>query len=477
VTSGADGGEGRGGAPQISLFGEEEREAEGGASEETGAADACAPPSLPAETSADAGAAAPEEPVAAPAPEAAGAAPPPEPEPGPSSAAPDGGPPGSSREAAISVSGLNAAARRLLEDAFPPLWVVGEVANWRRVSSGHCYFSLRDEDAQISCVMWRSDARRLPTDPEEGMEVLAHGEVSLYEVRGTYQLIVRALEARGEGLWRLAFERLKRKLAAEGLLDEARKRPLPRVPLRVGVVTSRTGAALRDVITVVRRRAPWTRILVSDCRVQGDGAADEIVRALDRLVRDGRVEVIVVTRGGGSVEDLWAFNEEPVARAVAACPVPVISAVGHEIDVTITDLVADVRAPTPSAAGEMAVPDGRALRAQLTKLGDRLVSGLRDRTRRGTERARRAAERLVGGMDRRLERLEGRVEQLGGRLDALSPLGTLRRGYAVPLDEDGRVLRTVDAFPEGRSFLLRVVDGRVTCAVEGAEPIEEGTGG
>jgi len=469
VTAGADVGGGSGGAPQISLFGEEERGAE-------------AP---------DAAAAAPETATAGPeAPRAAGEAPtcdvapaaevePAAPEPVPEApiAASDEGPPGSSREAAISVSGLNAAARRLLEDAFPPLWVVGEVANWRRVSSGHCYFSLRDEDAQISCVMWRSDARRLPTDPGEGMEVLAHGEVSLYEVRGTYQLMVRALEARGEGLWRLAFEQLKRKLAAEGLLDEARKRPLPRVPLRVGVVTSRTGAALRDVITVVRRRAPWTRILVSDCRVQGDGAADEIVRALDRLVRDGRVEVIVVTRGGGSVEDLWAFNEEPVARAVAACPVPVISAVGHEIDVTITDLVADVRAPTPSAAGEMAVPDGRALRAQLTELGDRLVSGLRDRTRRGTERARRAAERLVGGMDRRLERLEGRVETVGGRLDALSPLRTLRRGYAVPLDEEGRVLRTVDAFPEGGRFRLRVVDGRVRCAVEGAEPIEEGTGG
>jgi exodeoxyribonuclease VII large subunit len=354
----------------------------------------------------------------------------------------------------VSVTALNAAARRILEESFPSLWVVGEVANWRRVSSGHCYFSLRDEDAQISCVLWRSDARRLPTDPEEGMEVLGFGEVSLYEARGSYQLIVRKLEARGEGLWRLAFERLKRKLAAEGLLEEARKRPLPRVPLRVGVVTSRTGAALRDVITVVRRRAPWTELLVSDCRVQGEEAAGEIVRALDRLVRDGRVEVIVVTRGGGSVEDLWCFNEEAVARAVAACPVPVISAVG-----------------------ELVVPDGRVLRADLRKLGDRLVSGLRQRTVRGEERARRAADRLLGGMDRRLERLAGRLEGLGGRLDALSPLGTLRRGYAVPLAGDGRVLRHVADFREGDRFRLRVVDGRVACTVEGTEAsMEEETG-
>jgi len=383
------------------------------------------------------------------------------------------GPPGSSREVPVPVSHLNAAARRILEESFPPLWVVGEVANWRRVSSGHCYFSLRDGGAQLSCVLWRSDARRLPTDPEEGMEVLAYGEVSLYEARGTYQLIVRKLEARGEGLWRLAFERLKRKLAAEGLLDEARKRPLPRVPFRIGVVTSRTGAALRDVITVVRRRAPWTELLVADCRVQGEEAAGEIVRALERLAREGGAEVIVVTRGGGSVEDLWCFNEEIVARAVAACPVPVVSAVGHEIDVTITDLVADVRAPTPSAAGELVVPDGRALRRELRKLGDGLVSGLRRRTAVGEERLRRAARELVSCTGRRLERLDGRLQGLGGRLDALSPLGTLHRGYAVPLAGDGRVLRRASDFEPGNAFGLRIVDGRVGCRVEGVAPLEE----
>ncbi len=380
--------------------------------------------------------------------------------------------PGASPETALPVAELNAAAREVLEESFPPLWVVGEIADWTRAQSGHCYFSLRDETAQLSCVMWRRHARDLPTEPEEGMEVCAFGEVSLYEARGDYQLLVRRMEARGEGLWRLAFERLKKKLAAEGLLDAERKRPLPRVPVRVGVVTSRTGAAVRDVVSVVRRRAPWTRILVSDCRVQGEEASGEVVEALERLVRHGDVDVIVVTRGGGSVEDLWAFNEEEVARAIAGCPVPVVSAVGHEVDVTIADLVADRRAPTPSAAGEVVVPDGDALRATLRRLAAGLVTGLRGRTRRGRERARRAAERLVASMDRRLERLEGRVERLGGRLDALSPLSTLERGYAVPLDEEGDVLRRVEEFEPGDDVRLRVVDGRVGCRVRGTEELE-----
>ncbi len=380
--------------------------------------------------------------------------------------------PGTTAETAISVADLNAAARQVLEDVFPTLWVTGEIANWRRPSSGHCYFSLRDEDAQVRCVMFRGDARKLPTEPEDGMEVCVRGEVSLYEARGSFQVVVREMEALGEGLWRLAFERLRRQLASEGLLDPERKRPIPRVPGTVGVVTSRTSAALRDVVTVIGRRAPWTRVLVSHCRVQGEGAAGDVVRALDRLVRFGGVDVMVITRGGGSVEDLWAFNEEPVARAVAGCPIPVISAVGHEVDVTICDLVADRRVPTPSAAGEVAVADGPALRTELRNLAGRLVQGLRERTRRGTERAERSAERLFGLLDRRLERWRARLERLSGRLDALSPLGTLRRGYAVPLSEEGRVLRRAAEFEAGDGFRLRVVDGRVGCEVREVEPLE-----
>lgn len=386
--------------------------------------------------------------------------------------------PGRDPDSAIPVSEVNAAARELLEESFPRLWVAGEIADWRRVSSGHCYFSLRDEDARISCVMWRRNARRLPTEPEEGMEVCAHGQVSLYEVRGTYQLMVRDLRARGEGLWRLAFERLKKKLAAEGLLDDDRKRSAPRVPDRVAVVTSRSGAALRDVLSVIRRRAPWTDVLVADCRVQGEAAAPEIVSALERIGRRDDVDVVIVTRGGGSVEDLWAFNEEAVARAVAAAPIPVISAVGHEVDVTIADLVADVRAPTPSAAAEVAVPAQEALRAEVAGLATGLAEGLRSRVRRGRQRAERCAERMMSAIRRRLDRARSRTERLGARLDALSPLGTLRRGYAVPTDPEGRVLRRREMFEERERFVLRVVDGRIEARLENVEPAPEpGAGG
>lgn len=305
------------------------------------------------------------------------------------------------------------------------------------------------------------------------MEVCAHGQVSLYEVRGTYQLMVRDLRATGEGLWRLAFERLKKKLAAEGLLDDDRKRSAPRVPARVAVVTSRSGAALRDVLSVIRRRAPWTDVLVADCRVQGEAAAPEIVSALERIGRRDDVDVVIVTRGGGSVEDLWAFNEEAVARAVAAAPIPVISAVGHEVDVTIADLVADVRAPTPSAAAEVAVPAQEALRAEVAGLATGLAEGLRSRVRRGRQRAERCAERMMSAIRRRLDRARSRTERLGARLDALSPLGTLRRGYAVPTDPEGRVLRRREMFEERERFVLRVVDGRIEARIENVEPAPE----
>lgn len=378
--------------------------------------------------------------------------------------------PGAAPETAVPVHLLNARVRELLEGSVRPLWVVGEVANWRRTAAGHCYFTLRDDGAQIACAMFRSDARRLPTDPEEGMEVQAFGRVSLYEARGSYQLVVRDLRTGGDGLWRLAFERVRRRLAAEGLLDPDRKRPVPTYPERVGVVTSRSAAALRDVATVIRRRAPWTHVLLSASRVQGDGAGSEICEALERLIRHGEVDVVIVTRGGGGVEDLWCFNEERVARAVAACPVPVISAVGHETDMTIVDLVADLRAPTPSAAAELAVPDGAELRGRLRRMRERLARGLRARAERAETRAFHAEERLLRAVRHRLQRWDGRLAHAADRLDALSPLSTLRRGYAVPLDADGAVLRSVDSFPEGRRFRLRVVDGTVPCAASGRPP-------
>ena len=395
----------------------------------------------------------------------------------PSAPAPGALAPGESPETAVPISELNTAAREVLERSIRPLWVVGEVANWRRMDSGQCYFSLRDEAAQVSCVMWRSEARRLPTDPQEGMEVCAYGRVSVYVARGQYQLIVERLEAKGEGLWKLAFERLRRRLEAEGLTDPARRRPLPFLPARVGVVTSRGGAALQDLVSVIRRRAPWTHILLSPCRVQGDGAAREIVAALEALTLDAGVDVVVLTRGGGSVEDLWCFNEEDVARAVAACPVPIVTAVGHEVDVTIVDLVADRRAATPSAAAELVVPDVAELRSHVARKASALVSALRGRARRAEERASRASERMHVGVGRFLERCSTRLERLAGQLEALGPLATIARGYAVPMDESGRVLRRLGMYAPGDAFRLRVVDGEVAARVEGTARLEGTAGG
>jgi exodeoxyribonuclease VII large subunit len=389
-----------------------------------------------------------------------------------------------------SVSQVNRAVRSLLESAVDALWVAGEVGNWTRSRQGHCYFTLKDDRAQLRCVLWRSDAELLPTDPEEGMQVRVFGSLTLYEARGEYQMAVRRVEADGaEGLWRLAFEKLRRKLDEEGLLGPARKRPLPRFPATVGVVTSPTGAALHDVLTVLRRRAPWVRVLLRGARVQGEEAAREVSRAIELLGSSGLVDVLVVGRGGGSIEDLWAFNEEAVARAIAACPVPVVSAVGHEIDVTISDLVADLRAPTPSAAAEAVVPDGAVVLAQLRGLPERLARGLRgtvsrrqsglaDQLRtlsRAMERrlapSRQtvdlAGARLERGVTRLLERRRERLGALAGRLHALSPLAILERGYSVARAEAGTLLRRVGDFPAGRDFVLRVVDGSVVCTSEG----------
>jgi len=371
----------------------------------------------------------------------------------------------------VPVSEVNEAVRAVLESSFEPLWVRGEIGRWRRHGSGHCYFTLRDDEAQIDCVMFRSDARALPTDPEDGMEVCALGRLTLYAAGGKYQLVARALEGRGDGLWRLAFERLRALLAAEGLLDPARKKSLPAVPDRVGVVTSRSGAALRDVIAVVRRRAPWTRILVSDCRVQGREAAPEIVAAIERLGREGSCDVLIVTRGGGSVEDLWAFNEESVARAIAACPIPVVSAVGHEIDFTIADLVADRRAATPSAAAESVVPEVGRLAAKLEGLGEGMVDALRGVVRDGRDRAQDGSQRLVQAVRDRLTTGARDLSLVSTRLESLSPLATLGRGYAVPVGSDGKVLRRADMFTPGGAFDLRVVDATIRCMVEGIRDV------
>ncbi len=382
------------------------------------------------------------------------------------------------------VSQINKAVRALLEENLTPLWISGEVTNWKRPASGHCYFTLKDESSQLRCVMWRGEAAKLPMDPEEGMQVRVFGQLTLYEARGEYQLTVRTLEGEGgEGLWKLAFERLRGKLEQEGLLLPDRKRTLPRFPQSVGVVTSLTGAALHDILTVLGRRAPWLKVVVRGTRVQGEGAAQEIADALRVLGQSGRVEVIIVGRGGGSLEDLWAFNEEPVARAVVSCPVPVVSAVGHEVDVTISDLVADLRAPTPSAGAEAVAPDLEELLRYVNEAGLRLSRGLRrtvvgprrllmDRwgrlrrsglnlvepRRAGLTRSREGISRAIGSV---LQSRRFALMRLGERMDALSPLSTLKRGYSVALDSTGRVLRTAGDFIPGVTFQLRILDGWV----------------
>jgi exodeoxyribonuclease VII large subunit len=381
-----------------------------------------------------------------------------------------GGALGGARLAAYTVAAVNAMVRHILDSNVGPLWVQGEVTGWKRHTSGHCYFALRDRNAQMRAVMFRAEAQRLPADPEEGMEVRVLGRVTLYEPRGEYQFVVREIEGLGAGgLWRLAFERLHRKLDAEGLLAPERKRALPRFPSTVAVVTSPVGAALHDIIQVIGMRAPWTRIVLSPARVQGDGAPSDIARAIRLVVRHGAADVIIVGRGGGSIEDLWAFNDEVVARTIANSPIPVISAVGHEVDVTIADLVADWRAPTPSAAAERAVPDGAAVSRQLAGLVGRLPGGLR----RTVEQKRAHLDRLDSWLvdaARSTTRVgRDRLERTMATLDALSPLGALRRGYAVPL-HDARVLRTVADFPAGARFTLRVSDGDVNCQSQGGTP-------
>jgi len=373
------------------------------------------------------------------------------------SAAPDG---------AWSVSAVNRRARAAIEQVLEPMWVEGEMTGLKEFG-GNWYFSLRDSLSQLKCVMFRDDIRRLPAAPTEGMKVYAFGRATVYEKRGEFQLnVTRMMSTESGGLFRIAFEKAKAALAKDGILDRRRK-PVPRYPRWIAVVTSVEGAVLRDIMSVTAQRWPVAQIAVIHTRVQGDGAVDDVVRALQLVQKLTKVDVAIVARGGGSKEDLQVFNEERVARAVAQVPVPVISAVGHETDVTLCDLVADVRAPTPSAAAEMATPDRDEVLSDLEHLGARLARGLAHRVDRMDERLGRTADRLVSAVHRRMEVASYRLSVASGRLDALSPLGTLARGFAVPRDAGGRVLRRTGDFHTGDPFDLRVVDGTVKARVEG----------
>jgi exodeoxyribonuclease VII large subunit len=370
-----------------------------------------------------------------------------------------------SAEGAWTVGEVTRRARAVIEAGLPPLWVRGEIAGFKAWRSGHWYFSLRDKAAQMRCVMFAKQNFMLPA-PVDGMQVFVFARPTMYEEKGEFQLTVTELLSTDQGgLWKLAFEKAKAALTKDGLLDPARKRRLPLFPRRIAVVTSPDGAALRDIQAVIGRRWPVAELIVVPAQVQGAKAESSLCSALNRISRLP-VDVVVVARGGGSVEDLWAFNSERVARAVAAMPMPVISAVGHETDVTLCDLVADLRAATPSAAAEAATPDRAEVLIHCGVIAQRLVRGLRIASRHVVERLARTGDRLTSGMQRRLENSGALLTAHSARLDALSPLKVLARGYAVVRDEKGRVLKQVKQLPAGREFKLRVSDGEVDARVQ-----------
>ena len=377
--------------------------------------------------------------------------------------------PGATPASAVSVGALTGTAKDVLEGAFVPLWVRGEVTDFKAHRNGHWYFALRDATAQIRCVVWARDQRRIPAPPDEGMEVAALGQLTLYASRGDLQLSVKALEAGGDGLWRKAMQLTFARLEGEGLMDPLRKRAIPRMPRRVAVVTSPDGAALHDILSVVRRRCPTVEIVLVPARVQGEGAVEELCRALERVARLVDVDTVIIGRGGGAREDLWAFNDERLARVLAACPMPTISAVGHEVDVTICDLVADLRAATPSAAAEAAVPVHAEALAHLRALGERMGGCVRRRVEDARGELERAAAGARVAAERAAERRRARLELVAGRMHALSPLATLGRGYAVARGADGETLTSARHFSPGVPFTLHLRDGEVRAVTEGVE--------
>ena len=417
--------------------------------------------------------------------------------------------------AAVSVSELNRRVKKLLEQGIARLWVEGEISNIARPASGHVYFTLKDSAAQIRAAWFRQRQRGPTIGLKDGDKVLAFGRVSLYEPRGDYQLIVEAVEPAGEGALKRQFEVLKKKLAAEGLFDEEHKQPLPALPGRIGVITSPSGAAIRDIVSVLRRRFPSIPVVIYPAAVQGEAAPAELIAALKAAVRRAECDVLIIGRGGGSLEDLWAFNDERLAREIAACPIPVVSAVGHEIDFTIADFVADVRAPTPSGAAEITVPDREdwlravgSLAARIVRLGERTLEDRsqtldwlarrlvqcspRHRLLRQHEWLREMRRRLATAMrEDFLEQrpvLAGLSQQLGaamqsmltGRrhrlelamrgLHSVSPLATLDRGYAiVEHAETGKVLLRGSEVRPGEDIRARLARGALLATVKSAE--------
>ena len=392
---------------------------------------------------------------------------------------------------ALSVWELTAQIKGLLETTFPAVCVVGEICDLARPRSGHCYLTLKDDRAQIRAVIWRGVLGRVRFDLHDGLAVVCRGHIDVYAPRGSYQLLIEQIEPKGIGALKLAFRQLRDRLAREGLFDPARKRPLPRFARRIGLVTSPTGAAIHDFLQVLVRRWRGSDVLVVPVRVQGDGAAQEIAAAIEQLNRMPQpVDCLVVTRGGGSLEDLWAFNEEVVVRAIHASRIPVVSAVGHEIDVTLSDLVADVRALTPSEAGELVAPSadeiadrlrqdrGRllaAMRGRLTAAGSKLDALARHHAFRRPyarilELGRRLDEletRLARDARRHVQQAQQKMAAVAARLESLSPLAVLRRGYSLTQHAaDGRIVRDASALTVGEAIVTRLAAGRTVSRVE-----------
>jgi len=386
----------------------------------------------------------------------------------------------------LTVSELTRQIRGTLETRFGAVWVQGEISNYKLHPSGHQYFTLKDQRAQIACVIFRNTIAPLRQALVDGTQVQVYGNVSVFEARGQYQLSVQILQPRGLGLLQAKFDALKRRLDAEGLFDPARKRALPRFPRRIGIVTSPSGAAIRDLLNVLRRRAPWLQILINPVRVQGSGAAAEIAVAVRELATANEnwlpVDLIVVARGGGSIEDLWEFNEEIVARAIVDVSVPVVSAIGHEIDFTICDFVADLRAPTPSAAAELIVPDIVDLRRRIVELAASFHKCLRNFVEHQKTRLRFLSERtLVRNLVARMREAQQRIDvvreslarltkqeidnagqrfrRAEGILRVLGPDGTLQRGYSITRDTEGNVIRAVRYVRPRMKIRTRVTDG------------------
>lgn len=393
----------------------------------------------------------------------------------------------------LTVAELTAEIKDLLEASFSTVWVTGEISNFSRPQSGHCYLTLKDDSAQLRSVIWRTAASRVKFDLCDGLEVICQGYLDLYLPRGSYQLVINEIVPKGLGALELALRQLRDKLAKEGLFATERKRPLPRFPRRIALVTSPTGAAVRDFLEVLRRRAGGVDVLIVPVRVQGEGAAAEIAAGIELVNRlSPPVDVLVVARGGGSLEDLWAFNEEIVVRAIFHSRIPVISAVGHEIDVTLADLVADVRALTPSEAAERVAPAIQDLLAHLRQQQSRLTQSLRAKAaaaraivdrlaaarsfRRPMERVQllsrtldELAARANRSMQVRLQHARAMVDQRAARIESLSPLAVLGRGYSLTHRlNDGRLLRRAAEVNVGDQVRTRLADGEITSRVEKA---------